>query len=84
MASTATTPLFRKFVTFIFKSPASSTRQLGRWNSVVSEMKVDRNKYVDWANEDHCYCGPMCNVSSVPEKKLTLKNKIIIKSKTSS
>jgi len=35
--------------------------QLGRWNSVINKVTVEENKYIDWGNSDHCYCGTKCN-----------------------
>lgn len=60
-------------------SYASSSESLGRWNSVVTKVDVSENKYIDWGNYDHCYCGPKCNNNEEPQKKLNLKNKVIVK-----
>jgi hypothetical protein len=53
-------------------SYASSSKSLGRWNSVVTKVDVIENKYIDWGNYDHCYCGPKCN-NKAPQKKLNSK-----------
>jgi hypothetical protein len=44
----------------IFTSQKQIT-QLGRWNSVINKVTVEENKYIDWGNSDHCYCGIKCN-----------------------
>ena len=34
----------------------NKTNNLGRWNSVVKPVSIERNKYIDWGNMDHsCY-----------------------------
>lgn len=49
-----------KLMNSIFTSQKQIT-QLGRWNSVINKVTVEENKYIDWGNSDHCYCGTKCN-----------------------
>lgn len=30
---------------------------LGRWNSVIKPIPVEKNRYIDWGNMDHCCCS---------------------------
>ena len=60
-------------------SYVSSSKSLGRWNSVVTKVDVSENKYIDWGNYDHCYCGPKCSSNEFSKKKLNSKNKVIVK-----
>lgn len=57
----------RNFSTGSYGSPSKS---LGRWNSVVTKVDVTENKYIDWGNYDHCYCGQKCNNNETHQKKL--------------
>ena len=54
-------------------SYASSSKSLGRWNSVVTKVDISENKYIDWGNYDHCYCGPKCNTTIPPNKNIDSK-----------
>lgn len=51
----ATIQTMIKRLTLIFINN-SKTNNLGRWNSVVKPVSIERNKYIDWGNMDHsCY-----------------------------
>tara|TARA_B000000557_G_scaffold211827_1_gene177935 strand:- start:49 stop:234 length:186 start_codon:yes stop_codon:yes gene_type:complete len=41
-------PLFSKEI---------KNNNLGRWNSVIKPVPVEKNKYIDWGNMDHCCCS---------------------------
>ncbi len=49
-----------KLMNSIFKNQRQMS-PLGRWNSVVNKVTIEENKYIDWGNSDHCYCGTKCN-----------------------
>lgn len=59
---------------------SSSSKSLGRWNSVVTKVDLIDNKYIDWANLDNCYCGNTYkNVEPFTKKIELKKNKVTVK-----